>query len=95
MCRWMAWLGQPLLIEELLFKSQHGIVDQSVQGRRVGLGWHGSGSGPADYRSVSPAWADPNLRELAAHVEAPLSRWRWPGARSTRASGRSCGPGMS
>jgi glutamine amidotransferase len=24
------------------------------------------------YRSVSPAWGDPNLRELAAHIESPL-----------------------
>ncbi len=81
MCRWMAWLGQPVLIEELLFNSPHGIVDQSLHARMgaeptngdgFGLGWYGTGAGPAVYRSVSPAWADPNLRELAAHVEAPL-----------------------
>jgi predicted glutamine amidotransferase len=81
MCRWMAWLGQPVLIEELLFKSPHGIVDQSLHARMgaeptngdgFGLGWYGTGEGPGVYRSVSPAWGDPNLRELAAHVEAPL-----------------------
>ena len=33
MCRWMAWFGQPLLIDELLFKSHHGIVDQSLHSR--------------------------------------------------------------
>jgi glutamine amidotransferase len=77
----MAWLGQPVLIEELLFKSQHGIVDQSLHSRLgaeptngdgFGLGWYGSGEGPAVYRSVAPAWGDPNLRELAAHVESRL-----------------------
>jgi predicted glutamine amidotransferase len=81
MCRWMAWLGQSVLIEELLFESQHGIVDQSLHSRLgaeptngdgFGLGWYGSGDGPALYRSVAPAWGDPNLRELAAHVESPL-----------------------
>jgi predicted glutamine amidotransferase len=81
MCRWMAWFGQPVLIEELLFKTEHGIVDQSLHARMgaeptngdgFGLGWYGSGDGPAVYRSVSPAWADANLRELAAHVESPL-----------------------
>jgi predicted glutamine amidotransferase len=81
MCRWMAWHGQPVLIEELLFKTQHGIVDQSLHARMgaeptngdgFGLGWYGAGEGPAVYRSVSPAWGDPNLRELAAHVESPL-----------------------
>ena len=81
MCRWMAWLGQPLLIEELLFNTQHGIVDQSMHARMgaeptngdgFGLGWYGGGVGPAVYRSVAPAWADSNLRELAAHVESSL-----------------------
>lgn len=77
----MAWFGQPVLIEELLFKTQHGIVDQSLHARMgaeptngdgFGMGWYGGGNGPALYHSVSPAWADPNLRELAAHVESPL-----------------------
>ena len=81
MCRWMAWSGQPVLIEELLFNSPHGIVDQSLHARMgaeptngdgVGIGWYGMGEGPGVYHSVSPAWADTNLRELAAHIESPL-----------------------
>ena len=81
MCRWMAWHGQPVLIDELLFKTQHGIVDQSLHSRMgaeptngdgVGVGWYGGGEGPAVYHSVAPAWGDANLRELAAHVESPL-----------------------
>src|SRR5512132_1863071 len=81
MCRWMAWLGQPVLIDELLFKTQHGIVDQSLHARMgaeptngdgFGLGWYGTGEGPGVYHSVSPAWSDANLRELAAHIESPL-----------------------
>lgn len=81
MCRWMAWLGQPVLIEELLFKTQHGIVDQSLHSRMgaeptngdgFGLGWYGGGEGPGVYHSVAPAWGDANLRELAAHIESPL-----------------------
>ena len=81
MCRWMAWLGQPVPIEELLFNSPHGIVDQSLHARMgaeptngdgFGLGWYGTGEGPGIYRSILPAWSDPNLRELAAHVQSPL-----------------------
>ena len=81
MCRWMAWHGQPVLIEELLFKTQHGIVDQSLHSRMgaeptngdgFGVGWYGAGEGPGVYHSVAPAWGDANLRELAAHVESPL-----------------------
>ena len=81
MCRWMGWLGQEVLIDELLFKTQHGIVDQSLHSRMgaettngdgFGMGWYGAGEGPGVYHSVSPAWSDANLRELAAHVESPL-----------------------
>jgi predicted glutamine amidotransferase len=81
MCRWMAWSGQPLIIEELLFKPTHGLVEQSLRSRMgvettngdgFGLGWYGGGDGPALYRSIAPAWGDANLRELAAHVESPL-----------------------
>jgi glutamine amidotransferase len=77
----MAWFGQPVLIEELLFKTQHGIVDQSLHARMgaeptngdgFGLGWYGTGEGPGVFRSIEPAWADPNLRELAAHIESPV-----------------------
>ena len=81
MCRWMAWFGQPVPIDEVLFKTQHGIVDQSLHARMgaeptngdgFGLGWYGSGEGPALYHSVAPAWGDANLRELAGHIESPL-----------------------
>ena len=81
MCRWMAWSGQPVIIEELLFQPKHGLIDQSLHSRMgaettngdgFGLGWYGGGDGPATYHSVAPAWGDANLRELAAHVESPL-----------------------
>src|SRR3954471_23730445 len=81
MCRWMAWMGQSILIEELLFNTQHGIVDQSLHARMgaeptngdgFGIGWYGAGDGPAVYHSVAPAWGDQNLRELAGHIESPL-----------------------
>jgi predicted glutamine amidotransferase len=45
---------------------------EPTNGDGFGLGWYGGGEGPAVYRSVSPAWADANLRELAAHTESPL-----------------------
>ena len=88
MCRWMAWLGQPVLIDELLFKTPHGIVDQSLHSRMgaeptngdgFGLGWYGAGEGPGVYRSVSPAWA---TRTCASS----------PATSSRRCSSRTCAP---
>ena len=66
MCRWMAWHGQPVLIEELLFKTQHGIVDESLHSRLgaeltngdgFGVGWYGAGEGPGVYHGALPPGA--------------------------------------
>jgi predicted glutamine amidotransferase len=83
MCRWNAYFGQPVLIDELLFRTEHSLIDQSLHSRMgvettngdgFGLGWYTAGNGgtPARYRSVTPAWSDQNLRDLASHVESPL-----------------------
>jgi glutamine amidotransferase len=77
----MAWHGQTVLIDELLFKTEHSLVDQSLHstlgaettnGDGFGVGWYGVGEGPGVYRSISPAWSDRNLRHLASHIESPL-----------------------
>jgi glutamine amidotransferase len=77
----MAWFGQPLPLSMLLFESPHGIVDQALHARMgaeptngdgFGVGWYDGRDRPGVYRSVAPAWSDPNLRELAEHVASPL-----------------------
>jgi len=81
MCRWMAWFGQPVLIEELLFNSEHGIVDQSLHARMgaeptngdgFGLGWYGTGGGAGGVPQRLARLGRPQPGELAAHVESPL-----------------------
>ena len=83
MCRWNAYVGQPLLMGELLYRTKHGLIDESLHSRMgaettngdgFGVGWYGvrDRSTPARYRSVNPAWNDFNMRELADHIETPL-----------------------
>ncbi|GAA3455829.1 class II glutamine amidotransferase [Dactylosporangium matsuzakiense] len=81
MCRWLAYSGSPLLLEEMLYKPDHSLIDQSrharlgvdtTNGDGFGVGWYGTGDVPGLLRSVSPAWSDRNLRELATHVSSPL-----------------------
>jgi predicted glutamine amidotransferase len=99
MCRWNAYFGQPVAVDELLFKTDHGLIDQSLRSRMgvettngdgFGLGWYTTNGGrPGRYRSVTPAWSDVNLRDLAAHVESPLflpTSVRRPGRRCSRAT---------
>jgi glutamine amidotransferase len=81
MCRWLAYSGSPVLIEDLLYKPAHSLVDQSLHSRLgvettngdgFGIGWYGTGEGPAVYHCIEPAWNERNLRELAAHTMSPL-----------------------
>jgi len=81
MCRWMAYSGERILLESLLFNVQHSLIDQSMASRSretptngdgFGVGWYGVRETPGLFRSVRPAWNDANLRHLAAHIESPL-----------------------
>ena len=82
MCRWIAYSGSPILLEELLYKPDHSLIDQSLHARLgvettngdgFGVGWYGPDTAtPAVFHSVEPAWNERNLRELAGHVESPL-----------------------
>jgi predicted glutamine amidotransferase len=83
MCRWLAYSGSPILIEELLYKPEHSLIDQSLHARLgvdttngdgFGVGWYDTDNAqtPAVFRSIEPAWNDRNLREVAGHVLSPL-----------------------
>jgi predicted glutamine amidotransferase len=81
MCRWLAYSGTPIKLEELLVKRDRSLIDQSLHARQgatttngdgFGVGWYEEGERPRVYRSTHPAWNDRNLRELAAGISSPL-----------------------
>ena len=77
----MAYSGDPILAEDLLFRPVHSIIDQSLHSRLgatttngdgFGIGWYGEGVEPAVFKSTDPAWNDANLREIAGRIRTPL-----------------------
>ena len=83
MCRWLAYSGSPIALETVLLEPEHSLIDQSLHaqmgvktettnGDGFGVGWYGEGREPGVYHSISPAWNDRNLRELAKHVRSHL-----------------------
>ncbi|MEU9270124.1 class II glutamine amidotransferase [Streptomyces sp. NPDC048251] len=84
MCRWLAYSGTPVLLETILYRPEHSLIDQSLHskmgvettnGDGFGVGWYGPDSGdgtPAVVREIGPAWSNRNLREIAGHVRSPL-----------------------
>lgn len=81
MCRWLAYSGAPILLDEVLFKTEHSLIDQSLHaevsasttnGDGFGIGWYGKRDVPGVYRDIRPAWNDMNLQALAAQIESPM-----------------------
>lgn len=80
MCRFIAYLGRPIIVDELLLKPSNSLVHQSfdagemsqtLNGDGFGLGWyvHSISQQPGLFRSISPAWNNSNLL-----YNAPLIR---------------------
>ncbi|MFD9406546.1 class II glutamine amidotransferase [Streptomyces sp. NPDC059989] len=82
MCRWLAYSGTPMLLDTILYKPAHSLIDQSLHsklgvettnGDGFGIGWYTQdNTTPALLRDVGPAWNNRNLREMADHVTSPL-----------------------
>jgi len=89
MCRFTFYKGKPLALSALLTEPEHSLIHQSSHARErdeplngdgFGVAWYTEGhEEPALFRSVTPAWSNQNLRELArvttshcvlAHVRA-------------------------
>ncbi len=79
MCRWLAYSGSPVPLQELLYGPQNSLIVQSLHSRLgaeetngdgFGVGWYGEQETPAVFHSIEPAWNDRNLLELADHISA-------------------------
>ena len=81
MCRWLGYYGDAMRPDWLLYRTEHGLIDQSwsaremdrpINGDGFGMGWYGDAEKPGLYRNVAPAWSDRNLRELCDQIEPRL-----------------------
>ncbi|MFF6785382.1 class II glutamine amidotransferase [Streptomyces sp. NPDC012510] len=82
MCRWLAYTGTPVLLDTILYRPAHSLIDQSLHSRLgvettngdgFGIGWYSPDAvTPAIFRDIGPAWSNRNLREIADHVRSPM-----------------------
>ncbi|MEU0878233.1 class II glutamine amidotransferase [Lentzea sp. NPDC005914] len=79
MCRWLAYSGSPVLLEELLYKPANSLVTQSrhsrlgvetTNGDGFGVGWYGTEATPGLFVSTEPAWNDRNLLDVSSQITA-------------------------
>ncbi|KQW31959.1 glutamine amidotransferase [Rhizobium sp. Root274] len=81
MCRWAAYRGEAIFLEELVTSPAHSLIEQSHCATRAktatnadgfGIAWYGDRPEPGRFRDVLPAWSDCNLKSLARQIRSPL-----------------------
>ena len=101
MCRWAAYIGEPIYLEDIVSLPAHSLVRQSLSAIRChtpvnadgfGLAWYGDRDDPGLYRDVLPAWSDPNLRSLTATVKSRLFMAHVRASTGTATSRNNCHP---
>ncbi|MBE9029266.1 ergothioneine biosynthesis protein EgtC [filamentous cyanobacterium LEGE 11480] len=82
MCRLLAYLGEPVQLEQLIYDPQHSLIVQSYQPQEMtggilnadgfGIGWYGADQSqdPYIYRHTLPIWNDANLPDLSRYVRS-------------------------
>jgi predicted glutamine amidotransferase len=81
MCRWVAYLGTPVFLEEFVSRPCQSLVAQSRHCREAktevnadgfGLAWYGERPRPGVFRDIRPAWSDENLLSIAHQIQSRL-----------------------
>lgn len=79
MCRLLAYMGSPIIIDQLLYEPKNSLVNQSINAKEIeeplngdgfGIGWYVPEVNfePVTFVSVNPAWSNRNLRNLAPKI---------------------------
>lgn len=80
MCRLLAYLGSPIIVDKLLYQPKNSLVNQSIHAKEIeeplngdgfGIGWYVPevNNEPVTFVSVNPAWSNRNLRNLAPKIQ--------------------------
>jgi glutamine amidotransferase len=101
MCRWAAYVGAPIFLEDIVSRPGHSLIHQShcatqchsaINADGFGIAWYGERPEPGLFRDVLPAWSDPNLRSLTAQVRSPLFLAHVRASTGTATSRNNCHP---
>ncbi|MEM8793335.1 MAG: class II glutamine amidotransferase [Pseudomonadota bacterium] len=101
MCRWAAYIGEPIFIEELVTAPSQSLIQQSLRASQAvtevnadgfGLCWYDAHPTPGLYRDVLPAWSDDNLKSLARQVRSGLFMAHVRASTETATSRNNCHP---
>lgn len=101
MCRWAAYTGKPIYLEDIVSRPGHSLIHQShcatqcssaINADGFGIAWYGDRPEPGLYRDILPAWSDPNLRAITAQVRSGMFLAHVRASTGTATSRNNCHP---
>ncbi|MBB5514893.1 glutamine amidotransferase [Rubricella aquisinus] len=101
MCRWAAYIGAPIFLEDIISRPAHSLIVQArdasecktaINADGFGVAWYAHRPEPGLYRDVLPAWSDHNLRALAEQVKSSLFLAHVRASTGTATSRNNCHP---
>ncbi len=101
MCRWAAYIGAPIFLDEIIARPDHSLIRQSLEATQghtavnadgFGVAWYDHHPEPGLFRDVMPAWSDANLKNLTQHVRSGLFLAHVRAATGTATSRNNCHP---
>ncbi len=87
MCRWLAYIGDPIFMDSIIIKPPSSLLEQSLNskmsfrkdgsilttnGDGFGIGWYNKKPEPGLFKTAEPAWANDNLSEICNQVRARI-----------------------
>ena len=101
MCRWAAYLGEPIFMSEIVTSPVNSLIKQAHSAKEsitetnadgFGLAWYDQRSEPGIYKDVHPAWADANLHSVTDQVSSALFMAHVRASTGTATSRDNCHP---
>ena len=101
MCRFLAYIGQPVFLDTLLVQPACSLIAQSLAAREAktivnadgcGVGWYAERAEPGLYHGVLPAWSDSNLASLCQQLRSRLFLAHVRSATTGEVSAANCHP---
>lgn len=81
MCRFIGYIGRKILLADLILRPENSLIRQSYKARErleplngdgFGIGWYAPeiNTEPGVFKSITPAWSNRNLLNLAERIES-------------------------
>tara|TARA_B110000008_G_scaffold150224_1_gene151489 strand:- start:1355 stop:2131 length:777 start_codon:yes stop_codon:yes gene_type:complete len=81
MCRFLAWIGAPRFLDELIFEQEQSLIEQSknaligkttINADGFGIAWYQNRKTPCLFKDTHPAWSNANLKQITHHTQSSL-----------------------